>query len=558
MVPLAAAAVLALIAFAAWKLPSVLYRRSGAQFREVTYRRGTLANSRFTPDGQNIIYTAAWEGSTPELYTVSSNSIGGRSLDVHNARLLAVSNTGELAVSLDARGVSSLLVPGNLARTSNAGGAPKPEIENVQAADFNPANSILAIVRYLPAEQICQVEYPIGKVLYRDQAINDLRFSPSGKYLAFITHGNPSDDRGSVVILRSSGENIIQGPLYSSAQGLAWTPSGNEVWSSSPSGYGQIHALSLSGKVREALAIPGRLWLRDISPDGRLLVEQGISRRGMIVSINHGTFIRDLSWLDFGILRAISPDSKTILFEEEGGVEANYTVFLRDVDGSSAIPIGDGYGLDLSRDKKWVLAEKLVEPVREIWLLPVGPGEPRRMSPPNLAPEIAGRFLSDSKRLVYVASEAGHPPRTWLQDIGGSAPRPVTPEGVLALLPSPDDHWFIAGQPVGVSAMAGASLISLDRGDARKIPGLKPNEVVIGWTSDGQLYVVSAPDNARNTIRVEKLNPSTGQRVLWRELGMPPFGGVFPDPPLITPDGASFAFDYRLRLSDLYTVSGVR
>lgn len=106
--------------------------------------------------------------------------------------------------------------------------------------------------------------------------------------------------------------------------------------------------------------------------------------------------------------------------------------------------------------------------------------------------------------------------------------------------------------------MAGASLISIDRGEARKIQGLKPNEVVIGWTGEGQLYVVSAPDTASHTIRVDKLNPNTGQRVLWRELGMPPFGGVFPDPPLITPDGASFAFDYCLRLSDLYTVTGVR
>ena len=39
---------------------------------------------------------------------------------------------------------------------------------------------------------------------------------------------------------------------------------------------------------------------------------------------------------------------------------------------------------------------------------------------------------------------------------------------------------------------------------------------------------------------------------------MPPFGGIRPDRPLITPDGTSFAFDYRLRFSDLYTVNGVR
>jgi hypothetical protein len=39
---------------------------------------------------------------------------------------------------------------------------------------------------------------------------------------------------------------------------------------------------------------------------------------------------------------------------------------------------------------------------------------------------------------------------------------------------------------------------------------------------------------------------------------MPPIGGVVPEAPIITPDGTVYGFDYRLRLSDLYTVSGVR
>ena len=42
------------------------------------------------------------------------------------------------------------------------------------------------------------------------------------------------------------------------------------------------------------------------------------------------------------------------------------------------------------------------------------------------------------------------------------------------------------------------------------------------------------------------------------DLAMPPFGEIRPDRALITRDGASFAFDYRLRFSDLCTVSGVR
>jgi hypothetical protein len=57
---------------------------------------------------------------------------------------------------------------------------------------------------------------------------------------------------------------------------------------------------------------------------------------------------------------------------------------------------------------------------------------------------------------------------------------------------------------------------------------------------------------------VEKLDPHTGARTPWRDLATAPIGGILPDPPIITPDGGTYGFDYRVRLSDLYTVTGVR
>jgi hypothetical protein len=180
------------------------------------------------------------------------------------------------------------------------------------------------------------------------------------------------------------------------------------------------------------------------------------------------------------------------------------------------------------------------------------------MSLPNLASLIAARFFSDGKRIVYDASDGGRPARAWLQDLNSSTPRPITPEGVMALMPSPDDHWLVAGQPAGTNAFINASLVSVENGEPKKIQGLKADETVLGWTRDGQLYISSPANGERNAIRVDRLNPHTGQRIVWRELRMPPIGGVFPDPPIITPDGSSYGFDYRLRLSDLYTVTGVR
>ena len=479
-------------------------------------------------------------------------------MGIKDARLLAVSAKGELAIALAPKVRTTLLAPGNLARTTG-NSAPKPEIENIQAADFTPDGSALAIVRYVPADFTCQLEYPIGKVLFREKLIDDLRFSPNGKYLAFIAHTNPSDDRGTVMILRATGEKVAASPLYESSQGLAWSPGGDEVWSSSPLESGEVHALSLSGKTRDPLAMPGRLHLRDISSKGQLLVGQGIARRGIVVSSNHGESLRDLSWLDFSYLRDISDDGKMILFEEEGSSTTNYTVYVRDTDGSAAVPIGEGYAGALSRDKKWALAIKLTEPNHEIWLLPIGPGEPRRINPPNLVPaNILPKFLSDGSHIVYTATEAGHLPRVWLQDLNGGAPRPISPEGMGNRDISRDDKWLLVAIRDASSGNVHPALLSVNDGNAVDIKGLKPAEMVLGWTTDGQLYVASAANNNPAAAHVDKLNPHTGARSPWRDLATAPIGGVIPDPPIITPDGNTYGFDYRVRLSDLYTVSGVR
>ncbi|HZD33079.1 MAG TPA: hypothetical protein VE779_15625, partial [Candidatus Angelobacter sp.] len=510
----------------------------------------------FTPDGKNVIYSATWEGAEPELYTVPADGIAGHPVGIKNARLLAVSKRGELAVAMAPTELTTFLAPGSLARTTGDS-APKPEIENVQAADFTPDGSALAIVRYVPADLMCQLEYPIGHVLFRERLIDDLRFSPNGRYLAFNAHTNSSDDRGTVMIIRATGEKVAASPLYESSQGLAWVASGDEVWSTSPLESGEVHALSLSGKVREPLAMPGRLHLRDIGPNGQLLVGQGIARRGMVISSGDGETQRDLSWLDFSMLRTLSPDGKTILFEEEGNETTNYTIYVRDVDGSPAVPIGEGYGADLSPDKKWALSIKLVDPTHEVWLLPVGPGDPRRLSPPSLAPIGLATFLSDGKHVVYPAAEAGHLPRMWLQDVNGSAPQPISSEGVVGRFVSPDDKWVLIGRRDPVSGEIHRGLLSIDDKKTVDIAGLQPQELPLGWTSDGQLYVATRAAQ-RTALHVEKLNPHTGARTPWRDLATAPIGGILPDAPIITPDGNTYGFDYRVRLSDLYTVTGVR
>jgi eukaryotic-like serine/threonine-protein kinase len=518
-------------------------------FRQVTSRRGTLNTARFTADGQNIVYTAAWETSPSEVFMVPAAETGGRSLEVKDAALLAVNGNGEMAVALNPRRLTPFLTPGTLARGSMTAGAPKPQIENVLAADFTPDGSGLAIVRNLPGERRCQLEFPAGTVLYQGGALlTDVRFSRDGKHLAFIDHPVAGDDRGSVVILRSDGAKVITGHLRESHRGLAWSPDGTEVWTTAPLLNGVIEAVDLQGRYRDVLNVPGRLHLRDVRPDGRILVEQGTSRRGMVVVTNNGATERDLTWLSYSYVRDISRDGRLVLFEEQ---EMGRT-FVRNVDGSPAVEIGAGYAVALSNDNAWALAMHFGKADPELWLEPVGPGQPRKIGIRGLTPLSAGQFFADGKRVLFVAREQNRPQRTWIVTLDGSAAKAISEEGVVAIFGgslSPDQRWIAA------TSSGGPVLVPVDGGAPTPIRGASGNDNVRQWTSDGQLFVASVSPTG---LRIDRLNPWTGERRPWQQATPPVFSGLTVGAPFITPDGSAYAYGYGLASSDLFVVTGVR
>jgi Tol biopolymer transport system component len=546
-----AAVVVAVAAIAAtglWRLASA--SRSNPVFRQVTFRHGELDNARFTADGQNIIYTASWEGAPPELFTVPAGQDGGRSLGIQNARLLAVSKTGELAIALAPRkSGGNFLVPGTLARGLMAGGAPKAEIENVTEADYAPDGKSLAIVRSVPDQRITQLEFPIGTVLYKSPLLSDLRFSPDGKYLAAIEHSSAGDDRGNAVILRATGEKVATGPLRDSQRGLAWSPAGDEIRLTSPLADARLFGLDLKGRSRELLNMPGRFFLRDVAADGRILIDEGDTRRGIVVVADNGESQRDVSWLDYSFLRAISKDGKTILFEEEGhSTNGAYRTFVRNVDGSPAVEVGLGYGVAISDDNAWTLSMRL-DPAPELWLQPVGAGQARKLTPAGWTAANAARFFADGKRIAFVAREPNRRNRTYIQTLDGGAPRAMTDEGVAGVLISPDQHW------IAVQSPAGPALAPVEGGALKPIQGTQPGDSPRGWSDDGQLYVANGQ---MTLLRIDKLNPFTGVRTRWRELRVPAIVGVRPALPFITPDGKTYAYGYGLGFSDLYVMTGVR
>jgi hypothetical protein len=81
-----------------------------------------------------------------------------------HTQLASVSSTGEMAVLLNSRAISTWSNVGTLARAPLIGGAPREIVEQVQWADWAPDGSSLAVVRDVGGRN--RLEFPVGKVLY--------------------------------------------------------------------------------------------------------------------------------------------------------------------------------------------------------------------------------------------------------------------------------------------------------------------------------------------------------------------------------------------------------
>ncbi|HEX7252505.1 MAG TPA: protein kinase, partial [Thermoanaerobaculia bacterium] len=399
-------------------------------FHQITFSRGEVGNSLFAPDGQTIVYSAAWEGKPMEVFIHRPESPESRPFGLSSAEVLAVSDTGEMAVSINRRQAAPFARTGRLARISIAGGAPRDVLDDVQWAAFGPDGNSLAIVRDVGVKN--RLEYPIGKVLYETTGwISHPRVSPKGDYIAFMDHPAPSDDGGTVAVVDMAGKKKTLTPIYATAQGLAWTPDGGEIWfTAAEGGFNRaIHAVTTSGRLRLIGRVPGISTIRDISKTGRVLMTNESFRLGILYRGPGDSTEKDLSWLDYSLVTDIFPDGKRILITESGeGGGAAYSAYLRSTDGTPAVRLGEGATEAFSPEGRW--AATLVHPFSDshLVIVPTGVGESRTPSAENLT-VINADWMPDGKRIVFTATEPGRGTRLFLRDAEGGKPKAITPEG---------------------------------------------------------------------------------------------------------------------------------
>ena len=139
--------------------------RSNPAFHEVTFRNGIIWDARFAPDGQTIIYGAAWDGAQQEIFSSRFDSTDSRAIGLPNSQILSISSKGEMAVSLHPVNSGPFAQSGTLARVPLAGGAPREVLDNVQWADWTPDGQSLAVIRPGPSGG-GQLEFPSDNVIY--------------------------------------------------------------------------------------------------------------------------------------------------------------------------------------------------------------------------------------------------------------------------------------------------------------------------------------------------------------------------------------------------------
>jgi eukaryotic-like serine/threonine-protein kinase len=527
-------------------------------FERLTFRRGTIESARFTPDGQALVYGAAWAGAPVQVFAGRLGSPESRPLGFAGAEVLAVSAAGEMALSIERRRIGTFVATGVLARVPLAGGAPRSLQEDVQAAEFAPDGS-LAVVRSVGGRN--RLEFPIGTVLYETAGwVSHPRFSPAGDRIAFLDHPVWGDDGGHVTVVDLKGHADTVSRNWGSLQGLAWPPRGREVWiTGTRTGAARaLVAVGLDGRERVIARMAGVLTLHDVSREGRALLSHHDQRREIVARAPGTDSEHDLSWLDYCFPSDLSDDGSTVYFAENGeGGGPGYSVYLRRTDGAApAVRLGGGAAMALSPDGRFALASRnFTSDEPQLMLIPTGTGEQRALPRGGVNTQAAS-FFPDGRRVLLAGGAPGRPTRTWIQDLAGGDPRPLTADGTrfqLSARPvSPDGRTAVVQDAEGRHV-----LVPTDGGPPRPVAGLDAAEQPLRWSADSRSLFAYRPGQV--PARVFRLDVASGRREPWLTLAPADLSGVLAvGPVLLTPEGRAYVYGYRRTLSDLYAVSGLR
>jgi hypothetical protein len=537
------------------------------RFERLTWRRGTVRTARFSADGRAVYFGALWDGQPADVYSSEPGQSESTSRGIKGASLVSVSSGGELALQLRPRmwnGSHS----GTLARSPISGGAPREIADDVIDADWT-ADGRLAVLRDTP-DLGSQIELPEGNVVYKGKThIWRLRVSPDGRRLAFVEASSSGADNASNVLCVADlkGVKRVLATLATDS-GIAWSKRGNEIWYSEGDGdqSSTIHAVSVAGRDRAVLRLAGTFRVHDRSDDGTLLLEAVDSTDNVLFRGENDAGERPIGWLSASYAVDFTPDGRSILLDQlGGGAAAAGSIYVRPIDGSPAVRLGQGFATMFSSDGRFVIGSPSGHAIsaatvrqKRLVLTPTGAGSPRTIEIPEIEMLRSGWVLPDGKRLLILGKRAGELPRFFVADIDAPKLRPVTPPGYDGFFGdrpiSPDGSRFFAihGDPGSMSFQ----IFPIDGGPPKDLAGAEQDDVMSGWSGDGQSIFVYRRNQL--PIPVYRIDVESGRRELWKELSPSDPAGVEGGyGVVIARDGRSYAYDFDRALSTLYLVKGL-
>ncbi len=424
-----------------------------------------------------------------------------------------------------------------------------------QDADWAADGESMAVVRYVPENNHWRLEYPIGKVLLDGiNWISHPKISPDGKYVAFADHENPNgDDEGSVAVIGPDGKEKKLSSGWTSVQGILLVSRPATRSGSPPATAAALPILARSrSRARFAPSPMSRAACGSKTFATASFSPSPPKPASAFAALAPGAKEeRELGWFGWAELRDISRDGHKIIFEEEGdGGGPNYTVFLRDTDGSPPSRIGEGVAEAISPDGKFAVTE----PAKNgfLTLVPTGAGQSRQLTHDAISfTEV--HWMPDGKHLLASGIEAGHGARDYLIDIATGESKPITPEGTRGVRISPDGAGTAVRGPDGnwgVWSIAGGSL--------KPIPGLGPQYAVAGWAPDGKsVYVLERGPN-RKGVQLSMVDVTTGKMEPWKLIGAEAAGASSIGMPRFSADLTAYAYMYVRSLSQAYVVKGLQ
>jgi hypothetical protein len=530
---------------------------STPRFQRVTFRGGAVGAAAFTPDGKSVIFDDFMQGEG-SLALGALGATETRTL-LAGADFLAVSSKGTLAVLQNARMSNHPWNHrGTLALASLAGAAPRAIADDILDAWFAPDSEELAVIRAVGERE--QLEFPIGTVRHVSHGcLSAPRPGRDGK-LAFIEYEVVGHNDGRVTVLDERGPRALS-PYTAMSLGLAWAPDERELWyTASPAQpRRELWAVTLAGANRLLVSAPADLGIRDVAPDGRVLIAGG-SRRFLVRAHPADGPERHLTVGDYAGLVAMTPDGRSVVFRA-GTLDAGHDaldVYLAQIDGTAPpVRVGHGYPWAITANGAALLWSPEL-PATKLSLMPTGVGRERALPAGAIARYHWALFFPDDKRVLIVGVRSDQQAALFVQELEGGEPRPVDLAGVKL---SPHERPLLSAD--------GATIFFFD--DAHRLlrvpaTGGRPEPIaatqgvteLIGLAADGRVYLQRTQEMNKPS-QIDLVDPRDGRSEPWRELRPPDDGsGWRVNTVVVSADGRSWVYGYVSSRNDLYVLDGAR